>query len=155
MRICNIYSHKGGNQIFCRKTSSTELTTAIESCHLKFQKGAPAGIKRNISNALTSKQWVDKVKVGKSRLTINFLKEKIGVCFQIGNVARTYADILKLDYLGNKGLIEVGVIVVPHELESRSLGTNYASFDRLQNEIQLFKNEIDTPMVVIGISNNI
>lgn len=153
MRICNIYSHKGGSEILRSKAASGELTDAIENCTIKFQKGAPAAIKRDISDVLTSKQWVDKVRVGKSRLTINFLKEDIGVCFQIGNVARTYADILKLNHLGNKGIIDVGIIVVPHEVESRSLGTNYASFDRLQNEIQLFSNEIITPIVVIGISN--
>lgn len=153
MRICNIYSHNKGLEILNEKSSASELTDAIESCPVKFRKGSPARIKKHISKTLTSNQWVDKVKVGNSRLTINFLKDKIGVCFQIGNVARTYADILKLNHLGNKAIIKVGIIVVPHELESRSLGTNYASFDRLQNEMKLFSNEINTPMVVIGISN--
>lgn len=153
MRICNIYSHKAGTEILNIKGSANELTAAIETCPVKFQKGAPARIKKHISDNLTSNQWVDNVTVGNSRLTINFLKEEIGVCFQIGNVARTYADILKLNHLGNKGIIDVGIIVVPHEVESRSLGTNYANFDRLQKEIQLFSSEINTPMVVIGISN--
>ena len=153
MKVCNVYSHNGGSEILSSKSSSSELTDAIQSCPVKFRKGSPARIKKHISEILTSNQWVDKVKVGNSRLTINFLKDEIGVCFQIGNVARTYADILKLNHLGNKGIIEVGIIVVPHEVESRSLGTNYANFDRLQNEIQLFSKEINTPMVVIGISN--
>ena len=153
MRVCNRYSHRNGDLLLNNKDAQKELYAAIESCRLKFQRGAPAGIKEHILNELTSSQWVDKVKVGNSRLTINFLKDKIGVCFQIGNVARTYADILKLNHLGNTEIIDVGVIVVPHDLESRSLGTNYASFERLKNEIQLFKNEINTPLVVIGISN--
>ena len=153
MIISNVYSHKDGNSLLIRKSCHIDLQKAIESCFLKFQKGAPSGIKEHVEEYLTDLQWVDKVRVGTSKLTINFLKDKVGVSFQIGNVARTYADILKLNHLGNIGLIEVGVIMVPHEYESRCLGTNYASFERLSNEVELFSGELITPLVIYGISN--
>lgn len=86
-------------------------------------------------------------------LSISFLKSRVGVCFQIGNVARTYADILKLNQLNKKGIIDVGVIVVPHKLESKKMGANYAQFDRLANELSQFSDIISAPIIVIGLSN--
>ncbi|MFT5723044.1 MAG: hypothetical protein ACI9JN_000149 [Bacteroidia bacterium] len=153
MKISNYYSSRIGDTVLKTKQCHIEIQQAIESCPYKLKKGAPADIKKHIVNNLTALTWADKVKVGNSRLTINFLKDKIGVCFQIGNVARTYADILKLNYLYHHGIIEVGVIIVPHGLESKMLGANYASFERLKKEIILFQNEIVLPVVIYGISN--
>lgn len=153
MKICNSYSHNGGMEILKSNNSNHDLIEAVENCNTLFRKGSPYKIKREMDFFLTSRQWVDQVRVGKTRLTISFMKNKIGVCFQIGNVARTYADILKLNHLGNKRIIDVGIIFVPHEIESKSLGANYASFDRLKNEIILFQDEIKTPLVIYGISN--
>ncbi|MEM8506626.1 MAG: BglII/BstYI family type II restriction endonuclease [Bacteroidota bacterium] len=153
VQISNVYSHKNGEVIFENKEGHLELYKAIETCGYIFQKGAPPRIKKHMVKYLTGKQWADKVRVGNSRLTINFLKQRIGVCFQIGNVARTYADILKLDHLGNQNIIDVGLIIVPDEYESRILGTNYANYERLKNEVILFKNEIQTPLVILGICN--
>ncbi|MGM1055467.1 MAG: BglII/BstYI family type II restriction endonuclease [Bacteroidota bacterium] len=153
MKIGSKFSHNNGQKILMNKKSSLELDQIINSCNLQFKKGSPAAIKDFMEDKLTTCQWVDKVRVGKSRLTINFLKEDIGVCFQIGNVARTYADILKLNHLGCSGIINVGVIIVPHHLESKKLGTNYANFERLKSEITLFQYELKTPMVVYGLIN--
>jgi len=86
-------------------------------------------------------------------LTITFLKKKVGICFQIGNVARTYADILKLSQLNKKGIIDVGVIIVPHKNESKLMGANYAQFERLVKELAQFKEIVPTPIIVIGLSN--
>lgn len=86
-------------------------------------------------------------------MTISFLKDKIGLCIQLGNVSRTYADILKLNYLGHNGKISAGVIIVPGVLETKKLGANYARFDRLSREIELFSEIIETPILVLSLSD--
>lgn len=60
------------------------------------------------------------------------MKNRVGVCFQLDNVARMYADLLKLQVLGKNGKIDAGVIIVPYGHESKLLGANYPRYDCLQ-----------------------
>jgi len=154
MKICDIYSHlyaadklKGKGEIF------NEIESILTDEKLIFGKHRPSEIKSKINNKFNNKGWADKTRIGQSRLTISFLKSKVGVCFQLGNVARTYADILKLTQLGKKNVIDVGLIIVPHKIESKKLGANYAQYDRLANEMKHFADIISTPILIIGLSN--
>ena len=120
---------------------------------MSFGKDFPKEIKAKVSERFNQNGWADKVKVGNSNLTVSFVKSKVGVCFQIGNVARTYADILKLASLNQKGIIDVGIIIVPHKLESKLMGANYAQFDRLAKELNQFIDIVPCPILVLGLSN--
>lgn len=154
MKICDHYDHHEAQSILLKKSEIFKELSEI-GCNEKliFGKSHSSDIKKIISNDFNRKGWADKVKVGKSNISINFLKSKTGVCFQIGNVARTYADILKLMYLYDNGIIDVGVIYVPHKIESKLMGKNYAQFDRLASELNLFLNTVNIPILVIGLSN--
>jgi hypothetical protein len=130
-----------------------EIQEILTNNNLAFGSNHPKEIKIKTNERFNQKGWADKVKVGNSNLTISFIKSKVGICFQIGNVARTYADILKLCFLNNKKLIDVGVIIVPHKLESTMMGTNYAQFDRLVKELAQFADIINAPILILGLSN--
>ena len=130
-----------------------EIKEILAHSGLTLGKNRPSQIKSKISERFNDRGWADKVRVGKTKLTISFLKSNVGVCFQIGNVARTYADILKLTALNKRGIIDVGVMIVPHKLESKLMGANYAQFDRLTNELGQFKEIISTPILVLALSN--
>lgn len=154
MKICDYYSHHKGLDLMQSKICVwEELNEVLTDSNLSFGINPSKEIKAKISERLNQKGWADKVKVGASNLTISFLKSKVGVCFQIGNVARTYADILKLSQLNKKGTIDVGVIIVPHTEESRKMGANYAQFERLAKELSQFSDIVSTPIIVIGLSN--
>lgn len=154
MKNSDQYSHRNALEIIQSKDNiMSELNDIVNISDIKFGTHSPNNIKTIISDRFNEKGWADKVKVGRSNLTISFLKSKIGVCFQIGNVARTYADILKLMQLHHKGVIDAGVIFVPHALESKKMGANYAQYERLSKEIVHFKEIITMPVLVIGISN--
>ena len=122
---------------------------------LKIERGNSIKLNKEIDTLFNSFGWGDNIKVGsgKSGLRISFLKSRIGLCFQFGNVSRTYADILKLCFLGNQNVIDSGIIVVPHSIESKMLGVNYAKYDRLEREIKLFSTIIKTPILIICVSN--
>lgn len=136
MKICNQYSHHNALEIIQSKDGIlNELIDIVTIDEILFGVYPPTKIKKTVSERFNRKGWADKVKVGNSNLTISFIKSKIGVCFQIGNVARTYADILKIMQLQNKGIIEAGIIFVPHKIESKKMGANYAQYDRLAKEI--------------------
>lgn len=154
MKICDQYNHHGGLELIQSKANLwKELSDVLTASNLNFGTNPPKEIKSIICERFNQKGWADKVKVGTSNLTISFLKSKVGICFQIGNVARTYADILKLSQLNNKGIIDVGVIIVPHKLESKKMGANYAQFDRLAKELSQFGDIVSVPIIVIGLSN--
>ena len=80
------------------------------------------------------------------------MKRKVGLCVQLGNIARMYADLLKMQLMYEKQMIDIGIIVVPMKLESKSLGSNHVQFERLVAELKIFDKIINLPLVVIGIS---
>jgi hypothetical protein len=103
-----------------------------------------------IERSFSADGWASRVPVLGSNLTISFLRQRTAVCLQLGNVARTYADLLKLQALFAAGRIEDSVIVVPDENLSRDLGSNHASFDRLEREFELFSEVINVPALLVG-----
>jgi hypothetical protein len=154
MKIVNQYNHnKGLEHIQIKDGIFKEIKDVLTNNNIKFGNTPPKQIKAKTNERFNQVGWADKVKIGTSNLTINFLKKKVGICFQIGNVARTYADILKLSQLNKKGIIDVGVMIVPQKNESKLMGANYAQFERLVKELAQFKEIIPTPIIVIGLSN--
>jgi len=154
MNICDQYNHHNGLDKIQRKDGILEeIQYVLTNRNLSFGINPPSEIKTSINERFNQKGWADKVKVGNSNLTISFIKSKVGICFQIGNVARTYADILKLTFLNNKGIIDVGVIIVPHKLEAKMMGGNYSQFERLAKELLQFSDIVPAPILVIGLSN--
>ena len=154
MKVSAYHNHLKAQEILSEKGSLIiEIEKILNNSNLQFGTTHPSDIKEIIREKFTHKGWVDKVKVTHSRLTINFMKNKCGTCFQLGNVARTYADILKLMQLHHKKVIDVGVIIVPLKFESKSLGKNYARYERLEEEIKLYKEIIKVPLYLMGLSN--
>lgn len=154
MKICDQYNHHDALETIAKQPDIFhEIKEIVNNSSLQFGINSPNEIKRKINESFNSKGWADKVKVGNSNLTISFLKSKVGVCFQIGNVARTYADILKLMQLHKTSIINVGIIFVPHKIESFKMGANYAQYDRLAKELAQFNKIVTAPILVIGLSN--
>lgn len=155
MRIVDKYSHRAAEKNLRNSGNEyLEIELSIQNCDLVFGTHRPNQIKKSISNELNHLGWADRVRIlPNSNLTISFLKSQIGVCLQLGNVARTYADLLKLAFLGNRQIISNGVIIVPGSPESRILGENYAHYDRLAREVDIFADILETPLLILSIAN--
>ena len=153
MKICDQYSHLNALDMVQNKGIYEEIVSSLNQKDVIFEKGNPLFINKSISESFNSFGWGDDIRLKNSRLSISFLKSKVGLCVQLGNVARMYADILKLCYLYDEGIIDVGSISVPHKIESRILGQNYARYDRLIKEVELFQKIIKVPILIIGLSN--
>lgn len=155
MKISEKYNYRDAEKILSKKASLlSELFGAVQQDDLRFGYDSPQKINASIAEKLNEKGWADRVKVSDAtNLTINFMKNHVGICVQLGNVARIYADLLKLETLGVNGRIDVGIIVVPGGPESKMLGANYARFDRLKKEMQVFSGIITLPILIISLSN--
>lgn len=103
--------------------------------------------------SLLSDSWVKGLQVKNSHLSIGFCKAKVGLCIQLGNVARVYADLLKLETLFRQGLIETGVLIVPSDSYSNSLGQNYARYSRAHKDILSFTPTLSAPYLLISFDN--
>lgn len=96
--------------------------------------------------------WALTYSLGNSNLTIPFLKDKVGVCVQLGNVCRVYADLIKLRSLFIDGKINSGVLVVPSLEYSQQLGSNHADYARLERDLDVLYPAIELPLVVIAVA---
>ena len=103
--------------------------------------------------ALLGDGWVKGLTVGNSRLSIGYVQGQTGMCIQLGNTSHVYADLLKLETLYRLGSISQAVLVVPSDEYSQSLGTNYASFNRAEQDIKALRATITVPILLISIDN--
>jgi hypothetical protein len=103
--------------------------------------------------ALLGDGWIKGLFLEQSRLSIGYAKGDTGMCIQLGNTSRVYADLLKLETLFRQGKISQAALVVPSAAYSAALGTNYASFTRAEQDINSLKPTISVPIVLISIDN--
>jgi hypothetical protein len=154
MKIGNLFSYLDAEKKFKHKRKLfLEITRILNVKEIVFGLHGSKEIKQKINYRFNNKGWADKIKIRKTNLTISFVKNRIGVCCQLGNVARTYADVLKLALMHKNKIIDMGIIIVPHKFESKKLGANYAQYERLTSELESFKNIINVPILIIGLSN--
>jgi hypothetical protein len=95
--------------------------------------------------------WALNYPLGSSNLTVPFLKNEVGVCIQLGNVCRVYADLIKLRSLSIEGKISCGVLAVPSFDFSQQLGSNHADYARLERDLDVLYPAIELPLLVIAV----
>lgn len=103
--------------------------------------------------SLLADGWVKGLAVNKSKLKIGYASDDAGMCIQLGNTSRVYADLLKLETCFRLGNIKRAVLVVPSDEYSLSLGTNYAAFTRTEQDIKVLSPTITVPIILIAIDN--
>lgn len=98
--------------------------------------------------------WSEKIKVEEtSNMTVPAMKNKIGLGFQTGNVARFHSDMLKFQHLYKQGRIDYLIYVVPENNLATNINTNTANYERVIKELNIFGEIINLPVVVLGIAN--
>ncbi len=113
-------------------------------------KGA-SKLKNVVIERLQKEGWTNELRLDpKSHITITSFFNGVGLCFQTGNVARIYADLLKLQALYMRSSINCGIIIVPQDMTAKRLGCNIATFERLLRELPIFRQVITMPIVVVG-----
>lgn len=127
--------------------------TEIEKVIGTFPTGASTQmeVRSELENRFILQRWVRRPKVRSSGLVISFIKDDIGVCLQFGNVARVYADFLKLQTMFLEQEIGVACVIVPNDKYSRKLGSNLAAFSRTVRDMKTFEKVISAPMLVVSI----
>lgn len=148
------YAHKSGDSVIGTNVLG-RLRKSLKGLPFKACRGCAAETRNTILNQLQIIGWSDKFQISPTRrLTITAMQRKVGLCLQTGNMARFYADLLKLQSLFLEETIYAAVYILPTRLTARSMGQNIAHFERLTSEIsEEFHRVITVPMQVIGFEN--
>ena len=96
--------------------------------------------------------WSDEVNLSPdAKITITSCKQNIGLCVQTGNMARFYADLMKLSLLHTQDRIYSAIYVLPTHVLADEWGSNIAHFERFCNELPIFSPTLHVPILVIGL----
>ena len=146
-----LHSHCGGDKVL-PATLQQEIVAAIASVAIKPAVGAAAKMRDAFLITLKGSGWSSEVSVSRdSDMTITSLKNGVGLCLQTGNMARIYADLIKLQAMYLDNSIESAAIILPSHLLAKQLGSNIAQAKRLQRELEIFKKAFHVPTLVFAL----
>lgn len=146
-----IHDHCGG-LVAVPISLRQEIEAAIHACAVSPARGRAAEIGNDIVAGLVNSGWSGEVKLARdSKITITSAKRNVGLCLQTGNVARMYADLLKLQQMFLNKTIKAGVMIVPAHAAAKKLGDNIINATRLQCELDIFRSVIHMPLVVLAV----
>ena len=145
-----IYSHQGG-----MNSATLNLIEGVRGIvhqvRLPLTQRCTRKLRAEILGGLLALGWSDRVPIrAKLKLTLTAINKSVGLCLQTGNMARFYADLLKLQVAFNDGNIKAAIFVLPTKLASKLMGSNLASYERMVQELSVFHTIITVPIVVIG-----
>lgn len=146
-----LHSHCGGDKILSAILQK-EIVTAIAAIAIKPAVGAAAKMRDAFLLNLKGSGWSSEVSVSRdSDMTITSLKNGVGLCLQTGNMARIYADLIKLQAMYLDNSIGSAAIILPSHLLAKQLGSNIAQAKRLQRELEIFKKAYHVPTLVFAL----
>lgn len=153
MRVADSYSAANGLGILTSQNQLEGIREAITTAPTELARGAGPIIKDHVESHLANRGWARNVRIDAERaLTINvFHHSGIALQVQVGNIARAFYDLLKLESAVRQGKVQTGVLVVPTKEAARRLGDNLANFERLSGEHRdLFNSIVNMPLVIFG-----
>jgi hypothetical protein len=146
-----LHSHCGGDKIL-PVALQKEIATAIAAIAIKPAVGAAAKIRDAFLVNLKGSGWSSEVAVSSdSDMTITSLKNGVGLCLQTGNMARIYADLIKLQAMYLDNSIKSAAIILPSHPLAQQLGSNIAQAKRLERELEIFKKAYHVPTLVFSL----
>jgi len=153
MRVVSRESHRHGLELLRRKNLEAELSAVLENSTLRLRTGETKQLKAALATQLRSRGWATGVRVdAELGVAVNGLKDKVAIQVQLGNMARAFYDLMKLQSLHHQGRAECAVLVLSTQSAARRLGTNHASYERITQELgSIFFEQITVPIAVLGV----
>jgi hypothetical protein len=130
----------------------TEVTNAITAIPVKPGRGSATKLRKSCHSSLKANGWTGEVAVAQgSDITITSTKNCVGLCIQTGNMARMYADLIKLQTLYLNNAIRSAIIVIPSAHVAKLMGSNIAQAQRLQRELEIFRKAYHVPTLIFAL----
>ena len=148
------YNYRSGQQIIPDDIVNGVVQT-VSGLDYSIGKYEIKNFKDDLAASLTTHGWSGKVSLSsKSNISITAMLKSIGLCTQTGNMARMYADLMKLQALYMDEKIKAAIFVIPMKACANSFGGNVANYERFINELtNIFSKVITVPMLIVGFDN--
>ena len=148
------YNYRSGQQIIPGNVMDS-VVSSINEIDNNIGKYDIRNFNKDLMSKLRSRGWINTMPLSVySKITITSVRDKIGLCIQSGNVARIYADLLKIQTLYTEEKISAGIVVVPTKDCADAFGKNVANYERLIRELTyVFSKVVTIPMVIVCFSN--
>lgn len=145
------YSHCAGEERVPAGIQ-TQIITAISTIEAPYERGAVRLIRAQLVTALKERGWSGEVPVARgSDMTITAMQEGIGLCLQTGNMARVYADLIKLQTLYLDNAISAAVLILPSQPLALAMGDNLAQAPRVERELEIFRKAYHVPTLLFAL----
>lgn len=153
MRV-TIYDYNRGKSVIPADIANS-VVNVIETLNYSLGKYDIKHFKDDLSDQIKLCGWSGKVALSTtSNISITSMLKNIGLCTQTGNMARMYADVMKLQSMYLDGKIKAAIFVLPMKECANSFGGNVANYERFVNELtNIFVKVITVPMLIIGFDN--
>lgn len=149
-----VYNYRSGKEIIPARIADG-VKDVVEAMDYKLGKYDIKRFRDDLAIQMLKQGWPGQVTLfSKSSISITSILENIGLCIQTGNVARMYADLMKLQALFLDDKIKAAILIVPMKKCARLIGSNIVYYERLLNElVNVFSKVITVPILVIGFEN--
>lgn len=129
-----------------------DVVAAAAAVDVRIERGVARRIRDQFVAELRTRGWSSEVTVARgSDMSITSMREGIGLCLQTGNMARMYADLIKLQTLYLDNAIAAGVLVLPSQPVAAAIGDNIAQAARLERELEIFRKAFYVPTLVVSL----
>jgi hypothetical protein len=147
----SIHSHCAGGEAVPTVVQK-DIEDVIATIEVPIEKGAAPRIRDAFLEGIKQRGWSGEVQVARgSDMTITSMKQGVGLCLQTGNMARMYADLMKLQTLYLDNSIQSAVLVVPSQPVAIKMGDNIAQASRLERELAIFRKVHYVPTLIFGL----
>ena len=153
MQVVATYQSGAGMRLLNERGYSQLVSSAVAQQQIVPCRGSSRAIKSAIQSRLNSAGWATNVRLEFDRgPSINaFHPAGIALQVQVGNMARAFYDLMKLESAWRLDRIALGVLVLPTSKAARAIGDNIANFERITEEHEvLFRTFVQLPLVVYG-----
>jgi len=132
-----------------------QVLSSLEGIKVPFIDKAAPRIKVSIKDALIASGFVSGAvpDPGLNWHVHCFNRANVVVQCGFGNIANSMYDILKFEYLFKVNRASALILVVPVSSESRKLGSNIASFEKIEYELMIaYSIFITSPILLVGVA---
>lgn len=144
------YSHNSGDRVVPQDVAA-QVEQSLKECNGLIRPNGARQLRTAILERLRMVGWSNPVRLRAQRgLTITAMHDRLGMCLQTGNMARFYADLIKLQAQFVDGKISSAVYILPLREAAVRLGSNIANFERFTAELEIFRGVITVPILVVG-----
>jgi len=151
MKHAETFSHRHGLEAVGEAGVYDEIIQCLQAPKIAVGSKSSRMIKQHMSRGLQRIGWALSPQVAAGfDLDVNAMKNRVSLTTQAGNIARAFYDLLKFQALYLNDRIDAAVLVLPTKRAAKALGSNVAQFDRVTNELNLFKHVVTVPLLVIS-----